>query len=204
VPSQDLGLPDAHGAGQAGQLEELHAVAPAVEAVQGGPGARQITGGIDRPQQFLALPGGGDLAETITGVRPAQPRSATAGELLGGGHQQLADPVQRIVLAAAVTEEGLLGPPADLIDHRVGQLDGVEVVHDHPGVAQQGDQGAGVAAPGVQRKCLPTPASQDRGRAPSQAATALVVRSAMTSRSRPPRMWSGRASGQQRGSNRPS
>jgi hypothetical protein len=48
-------------------------------------------------------------------------------------------------------EGGLLGPPADLVDHRVGQPDGMKVVHDHPGVAQWGDQGAGVPAPGVQR-----------------------------------------------------
>jgi hypothetical protein len=46
---------------------------------------------------------------------------------------------------------GLLGPPPDLVDGRVGQLDGVEVVHHHPGVTKRGDQGAGVPAPGVQR-----------------------------------------------------
>jgi hypothetical protein len=46
---------------------------------------------------------------------------------------------------------GLLHTPADLIDHRIGQPDGVEVVHHHPGVGERGDQRAGVAAPGVQR-----------------------------------------------------
>ena len=45
---------------------------------------------------------------------------------------------------------GLLGPPADLVDHRVGQLDGVEVIHHHPGVAKWCHQHARVAAPGVQ------------------------------------------------------
>jgi hypothetical protein len=48
-------------------------------------------------------------------------------------------------------EGGLLGPPADLIDHRVGQPDGMEVVHDHGRVAERDDQCAGIAAPGVQR-----------------------------------------------------
>jgi hypothetical protein len=38
------------------------------------------------------------------------------------------------MLAAAVAADGLLGPPADLVDHGVGQLDGVEVVHDHGGM----------------------------------------------------------------------
>jgi hypothetical protein len=45
---------------------------------------------------------------------------------------------------------GLLGPPADLVDHHVGQPDGMKVVHHHGGVAEWCDQGAGIAAPGVQ------------------------------------------------------
>jgi hypothetical protein len=43
------------------------------------------------------------------------------------------------MLAAAVAQGGLLGPPADLVDRRVGQLDGVEVIHDQPGVTQRCD-----------------------------------------------------------------
>jgi hypothetical protein len=50
-----------------------------------------------------------------------------------------------------VAQGGLLGPPADLVDRRVGQLDGVEVVYDDGGVAERCDQGAGIPAPGVQR-----------------------------------------------------
>jgi hypothetical protein len=53
--------------------------------------------------------------------------------------------------AAPVTKEGLLGPPADLVDHRVGQPDGVEVVHHHPGMSKRSYQRAGIAAPGIQR-----------------------------------------------------
>jgi hypothetical protein len=34
-------------------------------------------------------------------------------------------------------EGGLLGPPADLVDHRIGQPDGVEVAHHHGGVAER-------------------------------------------------------------------
>jgi hypothetical protein len=48
-------------------------------------------------------------------------------------------------------EGGLLGAASDLVDHHVGQPDGVEVVHHHGRVAKRGDQGAGVPAPGVQR-----------------------------------------------------
>jgi hypothetical protein len=46
---------------------------------------------------------------------------------------------------------GLLGSAADLVDHHVGEPDGVEVVHHHGGMAEPGDQRAGRATPGVQR-----------------------------------------------------
>jgi hypothetical protein len=57
MPSEDLGLPGPHGAGQPGQLRDPDAVSPAVEAVQCGAGRRPAGRGIDAPQQFLALPG---------------------------------------------------------------------------------------------------------------------------------------------------
>jgi hypothetical protein len=78
------------------------------------------------------LPGRSDLTIGISRCQAGpQPRPSPPGELLGGRQQQLADAVQRIWLAASVAEGGLLGPSADLVDHGVGQLDGVEVVHDH-------------------------------------------------------------------------
>jgi hypothetical protein len=40
MPGQDLGLPDAHGAGQAGQFDDLDTIAPAIEAIQGSAAAR--------------------------------------------------------------------------------------------------------------------------------------------------------------------
>jgi hypothetical protein len=151
MPGQDLGLPAPDRAGQAGQLSNLDAFRPAVEAPQRGPGVSQVTGGIDRTQQLLALPRDRHLAGRIPDGQPSpQPYSSLASELLGGGQQQLADAVQRIWLAAPVAEGGLLGPPADLIDHRVGQLDGVEVVHDHGRMPKRCHQGAGVATPGVE------------------------------------------------------
>src|SRR5215218_5149199 len=60
-------------------------------------------------------------------------------ELLGRGEQQFADAVQRIAFAAPVAQGGLLGPPASLVDHHVGQPDGVEMIHDHPGMAKGDD-----------------------------------------------------------------
>ena len=130
-------------------------------------------------------PGGGGLAETITsGQSRAQPRSATAGELLGPVSSSYGSGTAGR-LAAAVAEEGLLGPPPCLVDDRVGQLDGVKVVHDHGGMPKRCDQGAGIPAPGSQRD-RSHPGQRDRERAPSQAVTVLVARSAMTSSNRPP------------------
>jgi hypothetical protein len=80
-----------------------------------------------------------------------QPHPSPLSDLLGRGQQQLADAVQRVTLAAPMTEGELLHATADLVDHRVGQPDGMKVVHDHPGVAKRCHQRAGVPAPGVQR-----------------------------------------------------
>jgi hypothetical protein len=142
MPGQDLGLPGPHGAGKTQQLGHPDAFCPAVEAVEGGAGRQHAVGGVDRAQQLLALPRGGDLTAGISrGKAGPQPRPAPPGELLGGGQQQLADAVQRIALAAPMPEGALLHPTADLIDHRVGQPNGVEVVHDHSRMAKRGDQG---------------------------------------------------------------
>jgi hypothetical protein len=97
MPGQDLGLPGPHGASQPGQLLDLDAICPAVEAVQGGAGCRRAGRGVDGPEQLFALPGRGDLTGGISGGKAGpQPRSSPIGELLGSRAEQLADAVQRI------------------------------------------------------------------------------------------------------------
>jgi hypothetical protein len=128
------------------------AVCPVVEARQRPPGIGGAVGGIDGPEQLLALPARGDLTGRIPSRQAGpQPRPPVFGELLGGGDEQLADTVQRVVLATSMPECGLLGPMADLVDHDVGQPDGVEVVHHHGGVGKRDDQRACLAAPRIQR-----------------------------------------------------
>jgi hypothetical protein len=145
VKGEELGLPGPHGASQPGQLRDLDTIAPVVEADQGGAGGWRANRCIHGPEQLFALPGRGPLTTRISSRQPSpQPHSSSAGELLGRGQQQLADAIQRIALAAPMPEGGLLGPPADLVEHRVGQPDGMKVVH-HPGVAERCDQGAGIA-----------------------------------------------------------
>jgi hypothetical protein len=115
-------------------------------------GCRRAGRSVDGPQQLFALPGRGHLTTRISRRKAGpQPDPSPLGELLLGGQQQLADAVQRVLFAAPMPQGGLLGPPTDLVDHRVGQPDGVEVVHHHPGVTQRGCQRAGIAAPGIQR-----------------------------------------------------
>jgi len=72
------------------------------------------------------------------------------------------------VLAATVAKGGLLGPTTDLVDHGIGEPDGVEVVHDHGGMAEWSHQRAGIPAPGVQRDRADL--SQPAGRAGTEPA----------------------------------
>ena len=44
-------------------------------------------------------------------------------------------------IGVAVPRTTLVALPANLVDRGVGQADGVEVVHDHPGMTQGCDQG---------------------------------------------------------------
>jgi hypothetical protein len=48
-----------------------------------------------------------------------------------------------------MAEGGLLGASADLVDHGIGEPDGMKVIHDGGGVAKWSRQGAGILAPGV-------------------------------------------------------
>jgi hypothetical protein len=113
-------------------------------------GRRHASGGVDGSEQLLALPGRGHLTARVPGGKShPSPRSSPPGELLGSGEQQLANAVQRIMRAAPVAQGDLLGAAADLVDHRVGQPDSMEVVH-HGRMTQWGHQGAGIPPPRVQ------------------------------------------------------
>ena len=69
---------------------------------------------------------------------------------------------------------GLLGASPDLVDHRVGQPDGMEVVHHHGRMTEWGHQGAGVPAQRVQGdrgdagQLVPRPGTKPAGRDPGR------------------------------------
>ena len=62
----------------------------------------------------------------VGGPRRVQPRSLPVGEVLFAGAQDVADPVQRVVLAAAVAVDVLLDPATNLVDDLRGEFDDVE------------------------------------------------------------------------------
>jgi hypothetical protein len=71
VEGQELGLPGSHGAGQPGELRDLDAVCPVVEAVQGSAGGRRAVRSVDGSEQLFALPGRGHLTTKVTGGQPS-------------------------------------------------------------------------------------------------------------------------------------
>lgn len=64
--------------------------------------------------------------------------------------EQTADPVEGVALAAPVTERVVLDAAADVVDCRVGQGDGMEVIDHHGRMAEVGEQSVGVTAVRVQ------------------------------------------------------
>ncbi|MDQ3273569.1 MAG: hypothetical protein M3Q39_00700 [Actinomycetota bacterium] len=88
----------------------------------------------------------------VTGVQAGQQSGVgLQGQVLRPAQQHPADPVQRVVLAAAVPEGVLLDPAADVVDRALGQPDGVEGVQHHGRRRQPGPQRPLVAAERVQR-----------------------------------------------------
>jgi hypothetical protein len=71
MPGKHLGLPCPDGASQPAQLTDLDAICPAVEALQRPPGIDGTVGGIDGPEQLLALPGRGHLTGGISSHQPS-------------------------------------------------------------------------------------------------------------------------------------
>jgi hypothetical protein len=72
----------------------------------------------------------------VGGPRRGEPGALPVGEVLFAGAQDVPDPVQRIVLAAAVAVDLLLHPPANIVDDLGGQLDHMEGVEDGAGILE--------------------------------------------------------------------
>ena len=98
-----------------------------------------------------STPGDGDLEVGVAGVKAGfDPLDLAGGERVGAGAQGVADPVERVVLAAAVAEQFLLDPAAGLLHRLEAELDDVEGVQDGGGVLELVADRVAVAAERVQ------------------------------------------------------
>ena len=96
---------------------------------------------------------------------------ASLGEPFRTDQSDPTDPIQRVVAPAPMAEHSLVHPPSHLVERRVRQADGVEVVHDHHRVGQAGGQPVRVS-PGTRptwrsRSRPSTPATGSRATQPA-------------------------------------
>lgn len=103
MPGQDLGFPATHGACEAAHLCDVAGVGPGIQQLKDLAGRFDGGSTIQVAGDLFELPGGGDLAIRVAGAQSLnQPGPALVVEVVAGFEQQLADPVQRICLAAAM------------------------------------------------------------------------------------------------------
>lgn len=81
---------------------------------------------------LLGEPAGEHLVSWVTsGERGVKTHSGPRGQALVRGEEDLADVVEGITLASAVSDQGVLGAPAHLVDGPVGEAHDMERIgHD--------------------------------------------------------------------------
>jgi len=91
--------------------------------------AVQVGGCVDVAELLGGDVGGGDVPVRITGVQAREePGVAGRVEVLRAAQQHPANPVERVVAAAAVAQGLVLHPAAHGVHSGMGELDGVEGV----------------------------------------------------------------------------
>ena len=84
---------------------------------------------VGRPDLLVAAPGHGHRIVRVAAVQPGlEPFDLTVGEPFDAGAEDVADLVERVVFAAAVTELFLLDLAAGLLHRGEAELDHVECV----------------------------------------------------------------------------
>ena len=130
-------FPLVQGAAKAGDLGD-RAAGERGEDLLGDPPPVCVTGlVIDRAQLLRALPGDLDRHVALVGGEPQlQARALPVGQVFGAGAQDVADPIERVGLAAAVAVDLLLDTAADLVDRGGAELHDVESINDRDGVGE--------------------------------------------------------------------
>ena len=107
-----------------GQLGKVSTIFTAIVPPLG-----EMSGVVGRPQLLVAAPGHGHLKSGSPASQPGlEPFDLPVGEPFGAGAEDVADLVERVVFAAAVTELFLLDLAADLLHRGEAELDHVECV----------------------------------------------------------------------------
>jgi len=171
VVVQDLAAPVGERATHRPDLRHLVALAGVDGVVKQRRRTGQLVDEIDHPHRFLRQPGAEQLVLGIADTQSSeQLLPAALVEALFAFQEQLADPKQRIVLAPSVPEGLVLDPPADLVEHPVGDANHMERVGHRLGVGEVRGEPRTVGVGQVESDDLhpPAPANRTLGTPSSQ------------------------------------
>jgi hypothetical protein len=133
VVSEDLGSPRGEGAAEGADLFDVVFGASNDGFVDEQRRLLGIVGEVDVAHGFLGQPGADDFVVRVTDTQSEQhPVVAALVETFATGQEQLADPIQRIGLAAPMLQRLVLDAAADLVDAAVGDAHHMKRV-SHPG-----------------------------------------------------------------------
>ena len=94
---QELGLPGAQGAAQAGDLGDRAGVEGVDDLDRDRPPLGEILGVVGRPELLVAAPRDGDLVVRVAGLQAGlEPFDLTVGEPFDSGAEDVADLVERV------------------------------------------------------------------------------------------------------------
>src|SRR5829696_1771137 len=148
---QELVLPGPQGAAEPGDLGDRAGGERGEHLLSDRLALDQVRGRERRAQLLVAAPRHGDLVVGVAGLETGlDPLDLAGGQLVRASAQRVADPVERIILAAAVAELVLLHPAPGFLHRLQAELDHVEGVQDGGGVFQLVTDRVAVAAERVQ------------------------------------------------------
>jgi len=107
---------------------------------------------VDLTDDLFCVPCEPHLASWVAGgEQPHKPFTAIAAQSFGGHHQQPSSTVERVVFAAAVTEQFVLHPPPAFVQRRVPQTHDMERISDLDVVRQHRVEHAAIRVRQIQR-----------------------------------------------------
>ena len=131
VAGEDLGAPRGEGAAQGADLFDLVLGAAGDDLVEEHGGGVGIAGEVDVAHRLFGQPRPEDLVVGVTHAQAEQhPVMAPLVESFVAGEKQLADAVERVVLAASMVQRLVLDTSSHLVEAAVGDAHDVERIGD--------------------------------------------------------------------------